>query len=114
MARAKKVLSAEELVWAAEDALVEARMKARAQYCEMLAKCQAAQAAFPKLYLLDECTSRENASDGLFSNEGHKLPGMECDWAAVDFEYMARNLEADTGYRMAEASLDPSAFGIRF
>jgi hypothetical protein len=112
--KAKTVLSAEELAWAAEDAAEAVRSKARAAYYDMLAKCEAAQAAFPKLYLLDVNISAENASDGLVSNEGHKLPGHICDYQAVDFEYMARNLEADTGMRMAELGLDPSAFGIRF
>jgi hypothetical protein len=118
MAKAKKVVSAEEAAllaqWAAEDAAFAARSAARAKYTEMYAKCHAAQAAHPDLYLFDECISRENASEGLASNEGHKLPGHECDWAVVDFEYMTRNLEADTGYRLAEAGLDPSKYGIRF
>lgn len=116
--KAKVAVSAEEAAliaqWKAEDEALAARSAARAKYHEMLAKCQAAQDAYPKLYLLDEAISAENASDGLFNNEGHKLPGHQCDWGVVDFEYMARNLEADTGMRMAEAGLDPSAYGIRF
>lgn len=116
--RAKVVMSAEEAAlvahWAAEDAALAARGAARGKYLEMLAKCEAAQAAYPKLYLLDECIALENASDGLFNNEGRKMTGDQYAWGVVEFEYMARNLEADTGMRMAELGLDPAAYGIRF
>jgi hypothetical protein len=114
MARKAKVMSAEELQWAAEDAAAVAKSAARKLYIEMLAKCQAAQAAFPKLYLLDECISFENASDGIRNNEGLKMINDPYTWGVLEYEYMARNLEADTGYRMAEAGLDPAQYGIRF
>lgn len=112
--KAKKVLSAEELQWAAEDAAAAARSEARRKYHEMLAKCEAAQAAYPRAHILDEAISRENASDGLFNNENIRMSGSEYDWGVLEFEYMARNLEADTGYRLAEIGADPAAFGIRF
>lgn len=90
------------------------KQEARAQYREMLEKCQKAQDAHPKLYLLDEGISAQNASDGLFNNEGRALPDYEIDYTAVDYEYLTRNLENDTAMRMAEAGLDPSVYGLRF
>lgn len=97
-----------------EEIAHNARREARAAYVAMLERCKAAQVAFPKLYLLDEGVSMENASDGLFNNEGRKLSGYECDWDAIDFKYMTRHLEADTGMRMAEAGIDPNEYGIRY
>jgi hypothetical protein len=64
---------------------------------------------------LDEAVSIENAVDGLIENEGVRLKDEPVDlWPAVGYEYLARNLEADTGMRMAGLGLDPSEFEIRF
>lgn len=108
--KAKKVLTAEE----AERAAEQARRDARAKYHTILELAQTAQEKFPKLYLLDENISIQNAADGLKENEGVTLSAFECDWTTICYEYVARNIENDTAMRIAEAGLNPSDFGLRY
>lgn len=117
MAKYKKLeMSAEDIAYQkeldAERAAIKILIDARAKYEAVLARCQAVQAQFPKLYLLDECISAENAGDGLRENEGIKLDIQRP--CAVSYDYLARNIENDMGVRMADLGLVPSDYGIRF
>ncbi len=100
--------------WANNETALEARQAARRIHSAMLAKCQRAQAAFPDVYLFDECIAIENASDGSVSDGGPRITGDEWQWMADAYERVARHLEADTAQRMAEKGLDFTAYGLRY
>lgn len=100
--------------WTKDEQALEARQAARRLHDAMLKKCQGAQYAFPDLYLLDEVTSIENASDGSVSDGGARITSDEWEWSADAYERVTRNLEADTAQRMAAHGLDFTAFGLRF
>ncbi|MGF6996808.1 hypothetical protein [Paraburkholderia sp. GAS32] len=73
-----------------------------------------AQRTYPKIYLLNEYASIQNASDGRVNDGGPVIAPCSVTWDADAFTRVARHIEADTGARMAELGLDPAAYGIRF
>lgn len=115
MKKVKKVLSAMEVQWAEEDRLSKIRWAARDKYVAMQELAEKVEAQFPALYIYDLAISLENAADGLLQNEGIRIHGVhECDWPAIAFEEVARNIENDCGVRLAELGMVPADYGFRY